>query len=263
MKLTLTFLLFLCCSSAQAPVVLTGGSVIRNAVIAAVAGGGNDPVFNSLTHYWSLDESSGTRADSKGSINVNQTGGTVVSAAGKNSNAADFQPVSQAGHYLTMASAFPVSPTPFIAFWVNMRTLPASSVVSLIHFPVGNSEFCVVDSSGNVVFEDDKTDGDDGTISQPLGSLNAWHFVVVGSDPNTLLQYISVDGANFTTADATASGAPGFAQLALSFGDPAGSVGNVVPDGKMDEIMVFSTPLSQSDVTTLYGGGTNPKFYRP
>lgn len=239
MKLFLPLLLCMVLS-AQAPTVLTGGSVIRNAVIApAVAG--NDPVFNSLTHYWSLDESSGTRADSKGAINLTETGGAVSSGTGIDGNCISIA----SSHYLHNASAvYPGSGNASISMWFKATNPGIGNVI----FATAGAD-PVVDINNGTVGVGDGNNGNDLDTSDFTPDI--WQLVIITSNGSSL--YWSLNGGAQSLFD-TAVGAPS-ADINPGIIWTSGTI-------LIDEIGIWNVKLSDADCTTLWNSGAG-KFYRP
>lgn len=210
----------------------------------------NDPVFNSVTHVWHLEEGTGvTRADSKGSISLTDSF-SVPNIAGKHNNSANFSIET----WLT-SDAFVLNRPYTIAMWVYESTgqgfadtgiLLKSDGVTTIHIEIqGNA------SPSNVLCDES------GQSADSLASfiLNAWNLIVYTVDGSGV-GHVSVNGENFHDAAAPSPSSPGSSTL---------NIGNVDQDDsipRIDELMIWSVALNQSQVLTLYASGSG-LFYSP
>lgn len=225
--------------------------------ISTPAGSQNNAVFNSATHLWHLEQGSGNaRTDSIGSISLSETGGTVASATGVHNNCVNFNTI---GRYLTASSPTAVGPDS-MSFWVNIRTLPAIATFSSFVDNASGGLVCWLDHSGNVNFTDDGTvAADSDTITVALGSLNAWHLIVIVASDQSGTESLSVDGSTFTTG--TGATVPLNQSAVFRFGAVnVGQTAPLVPDGLMDEIVIWdSHDVTQAEVAALF----SPVWYSP
>lgn len=257
MRLALLILLSMVLS-AQAPMVLTGNSVIRNAVIASAAASGNDPVFNSLTHYWALDEASGTRSDSKGSVNFDEDGGTISSATGIKNGCADMTGV--VGRRL-LSSAWSTASAFSLALWIkpSQRTSAQPEVLFEKADPTAGGDWSwdllLKGSTGGVsdpivVLE---TIGDGSVDQTGAISSSSWHLIVLTSDGGLVTVYVDGNVA--------------FGPSSWTINAPGGSGTSAINDGSVplslvDEVAIWNIALTSGNVTTLWSGGSGV-FYRP
>lgn len=201
----------------------------------------NDPVFDSLTHYWSMDEASGTRMDSKGSVNLVEHLATLTAGSGIKNNGASWPLAS--GAYLE--AAMDLRPTQSISIWFN-KSPDGNDVVfdgaldSDLALEAGHTGVLRVGTGG------------DGWVDSTLFSLEQWHNVVLVITPNgpdaSLAWYL--DGALVNSGVALTGQASGGI---IDFGGFYGT---------LDEIAVWNIALNQANVTTIWNGGIG-KFYRP
>ena len=85
-------------------------------------------VIDNLVSWWSLDETSGDRVDSHGSNDLTDTN-TVLYAAGKQSNAADFE-TSNSESLLKSDTADLSFTSDFSwAGWINLESLTVNQVI--------------------------------------------------------------------------------------------------------------------------------------
>lgn len=216
----------------------------------------NDPVFDTLTHYWSMDEASGTRVDSKGSKNLSESGGAVSSGTGIDGSASSWNGTGTAN--LTTASlGFGSSDIKSVAFWVKVNAFPASFY-----------NFCIGEADPDPSLEIDSHDGGttgvwvvativDGALDEVPATVGTWNLFVATFVDATTWKW-SMNGGAFRTVGGQSSGLPSGTTLSV-----AGIVnGANQMNGLIDELMTFNVLLTQGDVTTLWNGGIG-KFYRP
>lgn len=249
-----SLLLLLCMVlSAQAPVVLTGGSVIRNAVIASAAATFD---WNSagLTHYWRMEEAAGnSRVDAVGAVNL--TGTLVDQTTGKHNNAAWIDNCSP----LTTVS---LSETTQFSYscWLKLDQFDDTGP-ELINKQSGTTAIDIqahdITASGHLT-EINYHSLNGGDINLDVSSLTIvtgqWFFLVFTFDGVTGQTKISVNGGTFATGSGSVY-SPGAGDLFI--------VDNVnCYNFSIDELAVYNTVLSQSQVTQLWNSGSGV-FYTP
>lgn len=216
------------------------GPTARVGLISGAAGG-NDPVFASLTHVWHMEEASGNaRADSVGSVALNETGGTVNSAAGVHGNCASFSSI----HYL-VASSSPYSGDGSLAVWFKAG---ATDDIALLASQDGDGDPIATLSGGNIIVGTAANGGE----AAAGYTANTWQLVIV--------TYTATDGYTWSLNGGTYDLLEGASQL------PAGTLktGQFWVQGTtlIDDVMIFSTALTQGNVTTLWNSGAGT-FYTP
>lgn len=219
-----------------------------------------------LVSYYTMDETSGNRADSHGP-NTLTDNNTVLSAAGKKSNAADFE--SANSESLSIAdgsqSGMDVSGDFSIALWFNPESLPGSNterdLVSKWATGQLSYKFATYNNAGTQTIGADVTS--DGSTSS-FKSVN--HTLTTGTFQHLVLVYRAsagafdfyVDGKSLgsTTGSATSvfNGTASFRVGASDFGDYS--------DGVIDEVSFHARALGYGDVLDLYNEG-NAITYLP
>lgn len=183
-----------------------------------------------LQHYWSLNEASGTRQDTVGTIALTESG-TVESAAGKRGLAANGNNQTDT---LNSAAAVTISAPVSFVVWMNMVAFHGTIGIP---FQAGNVQI-QYDNVGNVRFVSTAT-----YITLPLGAIGAWHMVVLTIDPSNVWR-ASVDGLAFTSAQGIAPTSGSVILLSS------------VINGLIDEVAHYNRALSQDEVNNIWNGGT-------
>lgn len=192
---------------------------------------GNFPIAG-LSHYWTLNEASGSnRLDSIGSAPFFESGGNVVSTPGKHNNAALLNPVSTLTTSPTAISLL----NPFsIAFWAKQTIGNDVDLQSAD----GKASIFLAAGTANAIITDDGGD----TITAPA-TEGAFHFIVVTAT-NILTQlYVDHVLAGSDPTNSLTANSP-----LLLFGAVAGGI--------IDELMIFNRELTQSDIDTLWNSGS-------
>lgn len=218
--------------------------------------------FNPVSH-WSCDESSGVRYDSNTTNAYNLTdNNTVSSVAGLLSNACDFE--RDNSEYLSVSTITNVpdqNEARSISAWFNLESLNSTIYGYNVILDYGlddtNKEFNLLYSDqGDVPTSNDRfaIDKYGSALNADLQvlSLATWYHVVLTYDTTVVRWYV-----NGTLVGSTTAGTIVTTGSDLSIGRRgAGAQSVAYFDGKIDEISIFPTALSQTDVTTLYNGGS-------
>lgn len=198
--------------------------------------------------YWRMDEAAGNnRVSRAGYADFSEEVGTVAQAVGKATNAASFS--SASGHYFRTTDAigtglFDANFT--ISFWIYPTALPAVAT-RILRRDATDDLLLVLTSAGDLKW----TTG--GTLdltpaSRAIGSLNAWHFVVLGYDTSPTA-WISVDGSTLADSLIEPSGSASGDDL-LDLGSPIAGLLSV--DARIDEFAIYGATLTQNDIAVLY-----------
>lgn len=222
-------------------------------------------LLDSLSHYWALEESSGTRYDSHGTKHL--TPRAVGSAAGQVGNAAAFSTVDDSRLH---ASGI-LAPTPgtytSVSLWFR---LPATGGWGDLFSPGGGQAFRLyVDSSYRVIAEGKSIQfGWVKTIASSPVTLGVWHHVcwicgngtsgggeggvlyidgvLVGSEPDMFASYTSNASVYYCT----------IGNIENSFGS-----GGAALDGDIDEVGLWmERRFTEADVSELYNGGNGLSY---
>lgn len=214
---------------------------------------------NGLVAYWKLDETSGTRADSVGSITLSD-GNTVGYAAGKQGNAASF--VATSSEYLYAANPAPLqfADEDFtFACWVKFTSLGTVGILNKLATVNGLRSYRLYVNISGQLFWDVSPDGNtDVVLSTPSGSVTtgAWFFVVCWHDSVANKLRICVN--NGTVYETDHAGGVFNSASAFQVGTLRATLGYMT--GEVDELGAWDRVLTSDEITELYNSG-NGKTY--
>jgi hypothetical protein len=219
---------------------------------------------SSLTSYWALNESSGTRSDSYDGNNLTANGtGGVGSATGKKSNAADFE--SSESDFLEIADNSDMSTGDIdftLSAWVYMESKAAGTQYilsrensgtvreyNLIYTGTGASDrfaFITYNSSGTQVCSVSAN-----SFGSP--SVSTWYLIVAWHD--SVADTCNVQVSNGSTNSAAETGVP--SDTAANFRVAAAQTTEIgFFDGSIDEVGFWKKTLSTQERTDLYNSGS-------
>lgn len=229
------------------------GALVVPELVAAAGPGTAD-----LVSWWSLDETSGARADSHGSNNLADTN-TVLYDTGKQGNAAYFERANNESLELSTGTPLGFGDEDFsVGAWVKADTLNdgmgiifksrlGTDVAYLLMYNNADNRFrWYVQSGATNHFVDADTFGAPATAT--------WYFVVGVHDSVNDVIKISVNGGAFDS-EATTEGS-----VANSEPFVIGDWGSKEWDGLIDEAFVFGKALSADDITWLYNSGAGRQY---
>lgn len=224
----------------------------------------------SVVSHWTCDETSGVRYDSNTLNAYDLTdNNTVGYATGLLSNACDFETTNS--EYLSRATAanIPISnANRTISAWINVESLNTGYSYDVI-FDYGaescNQEFNLLHTNAGTggttddgPFMDKYCAGLSGTLATL--PLSTWLHYVIVYDGTNVKWY-----KNGTSTGSATAGTINTATGDINVGRRgAGAMAVGYFDGLIDEISVFDTALSATQVATLYNSGTPlPYTYTP
>lgn len=218
-----------------------------------------NPGTTGLISWWSLDETSGNRADSHGS-NTLTDNNTVLSAAGKQGNAADFERDNT--EYLSIVDNAGLS-TGDIDFtvggWVKNESLTNTNTViakrddSDYEYSLGtsntgpNHQFFFQINAPVTVYEGNAI------------STGVWYFVVAWHDATNDLIYIQVNNGT-AASQATGGSAPSDTTAPFIIGNNNVSATPRPHDGLIDELFFYKRILTADERTWLYNAGAGRAY---
>lgn len=219
-----------------------------------------DSLLTGLSVWFSLDETSGSRADSHTSGLSLTDNNSVLSVSGKQSNAADF--VKSNSEYLSHTNNSAFSPAAdedlTIAFWSNVDSATSSNVAVTKWNSVVTIEYYLYGSiaSDSKVWFTYALAGSSSSISAASGttvSSGTWHFVVAQMDRTAGEISVSVDlGTAGTASSGSAFTANTGADFMLSK--------NPYADGSLDEVAIWKRLLTSDEKTRLYNSGNGISY---
>ena len=224
-------------------------------------GGGLSGLLVDLVSWWTLNESSGTRADSHGSNDLADNN-TVASAAGKQGNAASFTAANNEWLSVNSPTGIVTSGDFTVAGWFYVDTVAWIPV--LFNYAQGsgglpgeNDMAGYVNTGGTVEFW--ITDGTSYfTAVGPVVSTGQWHFGVFIHTVATKNIKVSVNNGTFSDATYTGTIHQGSTDFKL------GKYHNLAPtrimDGDMDEWAFWTRALPDDEIALLYNGGNGVSY---
>lgn len=215
-------------------------------------------LIDGLISYWSLDEASGTRADSHG-VNDLTDNNTVGSAVGKQSNAADFELAN--AEYLSRADNADLS-TGDIDFyfeaWIKVESTGTNMAVLSKDAGGSTREYGMYLAGGTVLrFYVFSAAGAFTEISaSTFGSLSTgvWYFVEGWHDATNNQLGVAVNGTTNTSAYAN-----GVKDASASFEIGRNSNTNHF-DGLIDGVGFWKRVLTSDERTELYNSGNGRDY---
>ncbi|MEK7164079.1 MAG: LamG domain-containing protein, partial [Patescibacteria group bacterium] len=209
----------------------------------------------SLTAYWKLDETSGTRADSKGS-NTLTDNATVTYAPGRLSNAGQFTAANS--EYLSITDNADLS-TGDIDFtvggWVYMDSTAAYAAISKYKPGTNQREYIINFDATNKLRFFVSSNGTDYTILNSTTSISTgtWVFVVAWHDATA--NTINIQVNNGTVDSSAYSSGVYDGTAAFQIGGYDGASGADFWNGKIDEVAFWKRTLTADERARLYQDG--------
>lgn len=247
-------------SSGNGNTLTASGSPVFSTTIpwTAPSAGSSVQFSSGMVSWWTMDETSGNRADAHGS-NTLTDNNTVGSAAGKWDNAASF--VAANSEYFTAAddASFAVSSTFSFAAWIYYDTLPPGGNADWFFshsLPTTERAYRVRYLEGTPFQWEIRTssNGTAETVStinaQTLSTGTWYHFMFV---KNGTTGEVFINGISEGTATTTATLHNSTANFAIA--SAAGSAYDGGFDGRMDEVSFYNTALDYGNILDLYADG--------
>lgn len=260
-------------TSGNGNTLTSGGSPIFSTNIpweAAPDISGSTYLETSLQGFWTLDEASGTRLDSTANNNDLTDNNTVLGAAGKINNGADFELSNSEWLSITNAAQTGLGVTTdfSISVWIKLEQLPstAGTDFDMVDKAFGGGDsgyrfFLSSDDKIRLYYWNATADTTDystgaGVVSGDVGTFV--HFVVSVDLDGSIRIFkngveipMTADAARATTI---LNGTNDFTIGKYSAGASS------YFDGIMDEIGFYSRALHYGDVLDLYNGGSGLTF---
>jgi hypothetical protein len=244
------------CSAARAALLLA--LAFAALLLLPQAARAQSTLTNGLISHWQLDESQGTRFDSKGTNHLSDNN-TVTQAAGKLGGAAVFS--TAAGNYLSKPDNADLSIQGDVNFtfagWFYLTS--KSSYMGLLakYDGAGLFEYSLYYDQGfdRLVWMVSNSSGvANQVIASSLGSpaLNTWYYVVVWHDASANTINIQI---NNSTADSAAHDPAGVKDgiSAFELGQFAGNTAGL--SGRIDSVSFWKRLLTAAERTELWNNG--------
>jgi hypothetical protein len=225
----------------------------------------SDPVGDGLRadaiFYYTLNESSGTRADSTGRGNdLAETSSSVSSVAGKIGNAAHF--VNGDQKWLARASNtdLQITGSASFSFWLRADVSAYYVVFGKWNFGGGNMEYLMECNLGNITFYVRNAD-DSGYSSVALSSNpisgNTWYYLAAYHDAVHNEIGIAANGGSFSaSSSAGARTSNAIFDLGSNTAAPFATL-----SGDVDEFGKWNRLLTLTEIAYLYNSGAGRGLY--
>lgn len=244
---------------------------ISGATVSTGGSSSNAPPISKLIAWWDLDESSGTRADALGNVDLTDIN-TVLSATGKVGNAALFDKANQESLEATDPSLMEMAGSFTVVCWVYFdSTTGVQNMVSKYSVDSNEREWMLrYDSSAPATLE--MWGSVDGTVANAANSdfgfspsTGVWYFCVGYWDDenNQLGSWARLDTSGWTTpsfdVDSGLSSlrSNGVADFTLGV-RPDITTPQDWFDGRLDEVSIWAGVLTNAQLEWLFNevGGT-------
>lgn len=221
-----------------------GNTLVKSSVLG---GSSSTGLLTGLLSFWELDETSGTRIDAHGSIDLSENN-SVGSGTGKIGNA-----VNTSSGWLTSGHNYDLTTTGFsVSTWVNGT--PSDVGPAVAQWSTGFGFFVGLDSAAFAANEFTFVLGNEPTYyvaSYPQSS--GWHHLVGVYDPVADTSKLYVDGVlRHTLTSIPTIPLDGSANFKIGSID---SGGEFKFNGLVDSTGLWNRQLSDSDVSLLYNSG--------
>lgn len=221
---------------------------------------GSTYLETNLVSWWTLNETSGTRNDSKGTNHLTDNN-TVLYAVGKKGNAADFESTNT--EYLSITDAsqsgLDFSGDCSFSMWVNLESKPAdtSRFAFLSKFTTsGNWSYMVGyqrddATSDGLLFNTSSTGSNQAQANIAIAdfSLATWYHVVFVKSGSTAYAYVNGVYVGSGTVFSTIYNSSVDFRIGYEYGSAT------YMDGLIDEVAAYSRALHYGDVLDLYNAG--------
>ena len=212
-----------------------------------------------ITHYWNMDEASGNRADSVGSLTLTDTN-TVTSAAGLISTAASFDRNNQ--EYFNTNSTSLANPGADWTFncWAYFTNTTSNKEFFSKFESAGNQKSFIFrlgsDERFDLFISSDGLNLDTTVNGTATLSVSTWYMITLEyTSPNGWKAYINGSG----TADIDTTGSM-YTSTAKTYIGANVDLTSTTWDGLLDEVGFWSRVLTDSERTELYNAGAGKTY---
>ena len=216
-------------------------------------------LLTNLQGYWTLDEASGTRADSSGNGNSLTDVNTVTQAAGKLSYAAQFTAANLERLTINDNTSLSMGDIDFtLCCWVYFDTLPVAGLISKWN-GTGDEYTLYYDGVSRIKFGVDGGGGPVQVAADALGSpsTSTWYFVCAWHDSIANTINIQVNNGTINTAAHSAGVQDSNSVFRL------GEISDNYLNGRLDGVGVWKRVLTQSERAYLYNYGSGNDYPWP
>jgi hypothetical protein len=220
-----------------------------------VSGGGPADTVNDsfLQAYWRLDEASGTRADTKGSNNLTDSGATG-NTSGVISNAANFAG-STALYCLDNASLSIGSTDWSFSVWFKLTNI---SGVNGIAGKGQGLEWALWVNGTTLNYTHANGGGANGNIAWGTAvAANTLYHVIIDYDNTNLIKTMTVNGGTPVTGVFNIQASDSTSAFVIGSGTSTASSWNVI--GFIDEVLFTKRLLTSTEKSALYNSGAGAR----
>lgn len=223
-------------------------------------------LLTGLVAYWSMDEASGTRADSTANGYDLSDNNTVASASGKINNAADFTPGNSEWLNVADNNDFDFSTTFSLQAWINIDNLAIDlGIVTKWDYQTQGSWGYQTDQGNNdeiMMFVADALDdaGDNrGRTTDANLSADTWYHTIWLYDgslaaANRLKCYIN-NSQKTLNIEGTIPTSLQNSTADVRVGTWGGTLSGRYFDGLIDEVGLWNRVLTTDEISSLYNSG--------
>jgi len=208
---------------------------------------------DNLISYWKLDETSGTRYDSKGSNDLTDNN-SVLYGTGKIGNAADFE--ASNSEYLSHADSVSLSfgnEDFTVAGWVKLESTVYGAIASKWDSHLFDREYMLWYDDLRFKFGISSDGANQGhAVSDNLGdvALDTWYYVVGWHDATANKIYIQVNNGTVDETAWTTGCNDNTSPFKLGLFSTTSFL-----DGLVDEVGIWGRVLTSDERTDLYNSG--------
>jgi len=220
-------------------------------------------ILDNLTCFWSLEETSGNRADSHGSMTLTDNN-TVTSNTGKVGTAAEFALATN--EYLSHADHDDLEPgdadftlTCWVYLTTGVGTYP-TFISKAAHPNDYGYEIFYVDNEVKIWISPDGTGAALVTAAYAqVMSLNTWYFVCAQYDAGANQVSIAVNNGTPATASETGGVFNGTGVFHIGT-RMSGSDSNARMNGRIDQVGFWKRKITADEITWLYNSGNGRTY---
>ena len=224
-----------------------------------VGGGKKSPLLKGLISYWKLDETNGTRSDSRSNRTMSIQG-SVGYDVGIMGNCVTF--VTGAANYLTTASDALLKNYNWslgftVAGWMYIPTAVDGRATLLSKYSAGNTDWYLwLESSTSFSFAIyDSVSGGVSKGSNEAISVDTWYFLTGRYNPTTKKAELLINAVSKGASDALPN-VPKNSYSALAINRTGSTYGTC----RIDGVGLWSRYLSDAEVSQLYNSGAGLEY---
>jgi len=213
----------------------------------------------SPTSHWKCDETSSTRLDSTLSNNDLTDNNTVLSATGLLNNACDFEKGNS--EYLSITDASQTAlddQTLSISLWVKFESTPSDERILSKWNNTGSQQSYEIYITGTKVGFQWYTATNNNGWAEATYTMNpgTWYHLLITADVPANSVKIYVNGSSQTISSSNYPSNSTIRDTSSPFELGSRSTSAIYYDGLLDEVTIFGSILTSTQVTEIYNAGT-------